>query len=386
MDRKLRLNGTATRRAGAILDEVGMEARKISRAGFWWLQCLGWLGFCIVSVLSAIPLREGSWVYVYYVALSLAGFFATLPLRWLCRLSLARSYAWPRIFVSIAAACYALAIPTGWIALYSDRAFKTKSFYPKSWHELLVDSLADSISTTILFIAWSGIYFGMKQWQAGRLREERLLRLEMMAREAELRALRYEVTPHFLFNTLNGISTLVGEGDIRGGREMIALLGDFLRTTLESSAHGDVTLSYEMRHMEQYLAIEQVRLGDNLRLSVSIDPAVQDAMVPNLLLQPLIENAIRHGVAQCTKGGTLEVRAFREKNLATISVSNSVERHTENAPDHLRTRRKMGLDNTRSRLTARYGEAAECVVHQDDPGQWKVILRFPYEEDESSNR
>jgi hypothetical protein len=348
--------------------------------GFWQLQCVGWLGLYLIAVLASAPLHEGTWLYIYWAAFTVLGFLASLILRARYRHLLRHNCSWQRFLATVAGLSYLLSFPCLAATLLIVRYFRGESAQPFHWGKFLTNTLADSLGGFIILVAWSGIYFGIKQWQTSSDKEERMLRLESMAREAELRALRYQVTPHFLFNTLNGISTLVGEGETQAAREMIALLGDFLRTTLETSSNGDVTLRHEVRHMEQYLAIEQVRLGDRLKLSISLDPVIADALVPNLLLQPVIENAIRHGIAHCTEPGLLAITAKLDKEeRVVISISNAMELYRNPQVPERRMRNGMGLENTRNRLHARFDSSAAMEIHHDDPQVWQVTLRFPYE-------
>ncbi len=350
-----------------------------SSLGFWRLQSIGWLTLCLIGAVGSIPLQEGSWVYLYWIIFTGLGFTASLLLRLLSNHLLERQSSWTIYFGKVAAASYLLAFLCSAATVFIERALRGKISHSFRWAEFLASAFADSIAQFIILIAWVAIYFGIKQWQASLLKEEQLVVLESMAREAELRALRYQITPHFLFNTLNGISTLVGEGNGDAAREMIALLGEFLRTTLETTNSGDVTLNHEMIHMEQYLAIEQVRLGDRLKLSVSLDGAASQALVPNLLLQPVLENAIRHGIAQNKDGGLLEIIAILQEETVVVSITNSTEDRKAGDLAQARLRNPMGLANTKMRLSARYGSAAALEVHKENSRLWRVVLKFPYE-------
>jgi Histidine kinase len=352
-------------------------ALQASNLGFWQLQCTGWTVLCVLGMLGELPFHEGTWVYVYWVVLTVVGFAASLALRLICQWLVAKQPPWPSFLGSIALGSYLLALVWSAIALSIEHKLRGNT-EPFHWLKFFGTTFAASIFNFIILVAWTGIYFGIKQWQSSFKREEKLLRLEALARDAELRALRSQITPHFLFNTLNGISTLVGEGNIEASREMIALLGDFLRTTLEVSESGDVTLAHEMHHMDQYLSIEQVRLGDRLRLAISIHPSVEDALVPNLLLQPLIENAIRHGISKCVGNGLLDIKASGDGGKVVITVTNTIETQPASSPGG-RLRDPMGITNTRSRLSARYGAEAGIEIYTENPAQWQVVLKFPYE-------
>ena len=153
---------------------------------------------------------------------------------------------------------------------------------------------------------------------------QRALESQVTAREAELRALRAQLNPHFLFNSLNSINALIG-GEPEGARRMCQGLGDFLRRTLQLGAREAVTLGEELALVDCYLEIEQVRFGDRLRVERSIDPAARSCLMPPLLLQPLIENAIKHGVADRIDGGTLRLSAERRAGQLVVKLENPVD-------------------------------------------------------------
>lgn len=375
MDGEIRTSGPIPRRTVLRLD-WGVEKRGAQFATkFWLLQSLGWLGFGLVSMLGGLPLHEGVKYFAYYAALSVAGFLATLPLRRLCRGMWEKRFPWPRLSLTLITACFLLGFVCSLAAIYAESSVAMAPGHPRSWRVIFAMSFADGFSAMVLLVAWCVIYLAIKQWESAHVREQRLLRLESLARDAELRALRYEITPHFLFNTLNGVSTLVGEGDTQGARRMIALLGDFLRTTLDRSHDGDVTLGHEIRHMREYLAIEQVRLGERMEVRFRIAPDAEKALVPKLLLQPLLENAIRHGIAQCASPGVLEVSAEVKGESVEIAIANSYEHDMPEVDVEF----GLGLTNTWDRLVSRYGDRFQMEIVAGAAALWSVLLTLPLE-------
>ena len=181
-------------------------------------------------------------------------------------------------------------------------------------------------------------------FQASHAAERRVLEAQVTAREAELRALRAQLNPHFLFNSLNSINALVG-ADPEGARRMCEGLADFLRRTLNLGTRDAVTLAEELALVDRYLAIEQVRFGDRLQVDRAIEPAAAECRVPPLLLQPLVENAVKHGVSGRLEGGTVRIEARIEAGRLLIAIENPVD---EDAP--ARKGEGMGLDNVRRRL------------------------------------
>jgi LytS/YehU family sensor histidine kinase len=183
-----------------------------------------------------------------------------------------------------------------------------------------------------------------------------------------------QLQPHFLFNTLNAISALALEDPMRA-REMIARLSDFLRLTLEDGAAQDVSLSRELQFVECYLAIQEIRFQDRLVVEWDIGAATRLASVPHLILQPLIENALRHGLASKPDRGTLRIVAAREGDELRLVVEDDGIGLPPGAPPA-----RIGLGNTRSRLRARFGADARLELLPGTHGGTRVELSLPYEE------
>lgn len=196
---------------------------------------------------------------------------------------------------------------------------------------------------------------------------------ELSAREAELRALRYQLQPHFLFNTLNSISTLVAESRSDEARQTIAHLGELLRATLQTSAH-EVVLAEELALTETYLAIEQLRLGDRLKVDWQIGAGTLDARVPFLLLQPLAENALRHGIALRREGGRLAIGVERQGRMLRIALRNDLPVTTVTNDSGS----SVGQHNVAARLARLYPGQAEFEAGPAADGRYAVTLRMPY--------
>ncbi len=190
------------------------------------------------------------------------------------------------------------------------------------------------------------IHYLMLAYERAREAERNALESQVTAREAEVRALRAQLNPHFLFNSLNSINSLIG-GDPEGARKMCETLADFLRRTLNLGARDAVPLSDELALVDRYLGIERVRFGERLAIDRSVDPEAAVCLVPPLLLQPLVENAIKHGVADRVEGGTVRITARRADGRLTIEVENGLD---PEAPP--RRGEGLGLDNVRRRLDA----------------------------------
>jgi len=221
-----------------------------------------------------------------------------------------------------------------------------------------------------LYLSSAAAHYLYMAIEASHTAERRILETQVGAREAELRALRAQLNPHFLFNSLNSINALVGS-DPEGARRMCEGLGDFLRRTLALGARDAVTLGEELALVDRYLGIEQVRFGDRLRVERAVAPEAATCRVPPLLLQPLVENAIKHGIQDCVSGGVIRIEAQRTGGTLRVAVENPLD---PEAP----TRRGegVGLANVRRRLEV-FGarESQLAAFRQGDV--FRVMLTLP---------
>ena len=224
---------------------------------------------------------------------------------------------------------------------------------------LLIYSLA--VAVHYLFIAS----------EASRKARERAFDLKLLAREAELKALKAQIDPHFLFNSLNSISGLVS-ADPEQARRMSIALADFLRQSLRQGALPSLPLEDEMALAERYLAVERMRFGDRLRVQRSLDEACRGCLVPPLILQPLAENAVRHGIAQLIDGGTVTLEAHVEGGRLQLTVENPCD------PDRPATVSKEGIGfaNVRGRLAAELGREATLAVDEGRE-RFRVVITLP---------
>jgi LytS/YehU family sensor histidine kinase len=229
---------------------------------------------------------------------------------------------------------------------------------------------------TVVLTSWSGLYLGIKHYQLFQAEQERARQTEALARSARLQALQLQLHPHFLFNTLNAISTLIVEGQSVAANRMLGQLAAFLRVTLNDSTAPEIPLSREVSTAMEYLAIEKARLEDRLELEFLIASDAEDALVPALLLQPLVENAIRHGITPRPEGGKLTIEAERAGMRTRIRVSdNGAGRSYSSARD---ARRGLGLANTLERLRVLYGNDHRLAVRWPEEGGCVVDIDLPY--------
>ena len=224
----------------------------------------------------------------------------------------------------------------------------------------------------LLYLVSAAFHYMLLAVEAAQRAEKGAMELAVLAREAELRALKAQVHPHFLFNSLNSISSLTASDPARA-REMCVLLAEFFRRSLAFGDKGSVPLSEELEVARTYLAIEGHRFGSRLVVEEAIEPAGAACAVPPLLLQPLVENAIRHGIATCTEGGVLRLAARTEDGRLHMTVENPFDPDAPARPGV-----GLGLSNVRGRLRARYGDAARLEAHRTHD-RFRVTLQIPVE-------
>jgi two-component system, LytTR family, sensor kinase len=233
-----------------------------------------------------------------------------------------------------------------------------------------------------MLIALTGYAFSYyRRFREGQVKT---LQLEAQLSQAQLHALKMQLHPHFLFNTLHSISALLNK-DADAARKMITRLGDFLRLTLENSGSQEVTLRQEMEFLSCYLEIERIRFQDRLVTNVDVAQQTLDAKVPNLILQPIVENAIRHGIAPRSTRGLIEIEAKQRNGRLRIQVRDngpglSAHRTSENV-----FKKGLGLANTETRLEQLYGSAQSFKLSNNPEGGLVVTLEIPFHRDGASN-
>ena len=212
----------------------------------------------------------------------------------------------------------------------------------------------------------------------------RTLQLEAQLSKAQLEALKMQLHPHFLFNTLHSISALLTQ-DTEAARRMITRLGDFLRLTLENSGSEEVTLQQEMEFLTCYLAIERIRFQDRLLTRIDVDDDTLNAKVPNLILQPIVENAIRHGIASRSTPGLIEIEAKHLNGLVRIQVRDNGPGLSEHRISENLFNRGLGLANTGQRLERLYGSRHLFDLRNNPNGGFVVTMEIPFHNDNATN-
>jgi len=231
----------------------------------------------------------------------------------------------------------------------------------------------------LLYFAILGLVYAVEYYRRYVRGVVRASQLETELARAQLQALRTQLQPHFLFNTLHAVSSLMDE-DVRAARRMIARLADLLRTTLDNSEQQEVTLLRELETLQLYLDIERERFSDRLRVEFEVHPEVLEARVPNLVLQPLVENAVRHGIAPRHEGGKVTVRASRESERLVLIVEDDGAGAESRTPSE-----GVGLRNTRARLARLYPEHHSLRIVRPGEGGFRVEIEIPFVADPSNS-
>ena len=248
---------------------------------------------------------------------------------------------------------------------------------PAAMRERTLRLIADGLVTWYFFFgAWASLYLAISAATQLRNAERRASKAERDAQDAQLKALRYQVNPHFLFNTLNSLSSLMMAGRAEEAETMIVNLSTFFRSSLALDPAEDVTLADEIRFQRLYLDIEKVRFPNRLRVETDIPDALASALVPPLLLQPIVENAIKHGVARSSEPVTVAIRAREEKGRLILTVEND-GKAAEAEHDGRGT--GVGMINVCERLAARYGELGDCEHGPLPGGGYRVTVSLPVE-------
>ena len=353
---------------------------------FWLLNAGGWISLSVVTYVSlSLPYDQLQFAYIAHNVLqSVLGFLLSIPLRQAFK----ATWNWAattRVTIAIA---LILVVATVWAAM------RLQLLIVIAGEADLWDDFGGFLFPSLfVFLAWVALYHLVKYAQllqseresllvleAGRRQEAfKLVSAESAAREAQLKLLRYQLNPHFLFNTLNSIASLVSARRSDDAQSMIGELSTFLRFSLESDRNVTLPLRDEIEALDLYLRIEQVRFSDRLVVEQDIDPRALAEQVPSLLLQPLVENAIKHAIGRAEEGGRILITAKLHDTELVITVEDSGSGTDEEQPqlDQLFDSPGFGLRSTAERLENLYGDAFSFNAGQSRLGGLKLALHLP---------
>ncbi|WP_262690727.1 sensor histidine kinase [Kordiimonas aestuarii] len=345
---------------------------------FWTFQVGGWIGYSFLRTFQAITngqdLYYFSWVII---AAALVGLSMTTMLRQLYRMARNWPLQWLLLFVvSICGACGLL---FSMIELYIAPRI-VPGLPPFSGLEMFGNAMFE---TTALF-AWSALYFGYHYYQSMREQQEQVLKATAMAHQAQLKMLRYQLNPHFLFNTLNAISTLVLERAETDANKMLTKLSSFLRFTLVNQPTQRITLEQELYALGLYLDIENVRFEDRLTVNFDIDDDAKTALIPSLLLQPLIENAIKYAIAPSIEGGTICVSAHVDGDKLVVVLKDDGPGIADLGNIVSQSGSGVGIVNTKERLMQIYGPRHRFTLQNREPRGLGIFIEIPCEREKRS--
>jgi two-component system sensor histidine kinase AlgZ len=297
---------------------------------------------------------------------------ACLSAWYTCRATPLRSAGTTRLFVTHFLAAFLLSFVWTQIGRLYSRALSSSPLFQglDARYNAHIEILL--VSGVLLYLLNVGFFYVLIALEASRAAEARVLETSVLAREAELKALKAQVNPHFLFNSLNSISALTSSDPVKA-REMCILLAEFLRMTLGLGDKASLPLAEELSLVHRFLAIEKVRFGSRLQMTEEIQDNCGVMLIPPLLLQPLVENAVTHGIAHLPEGGCIRLCAHSHDGRLSIVVENTFD--AEGVPPR---RSGLGLENVRRRLESRYADQANMRVTADE-GQFQVSLSLPVE-------
>ncbi len=260
-------------------------------------------------------------------------------------------------------------------SLFDEKNMEEMRKYMEQENFALKVIVEDSISRFFFMISWASLYLTLSYASEVRTVERKAARFAQAAQDAELRSLRYQVNPHFLFNTLNSLSTLVMRSQPEEAEEMILNLSKFYRTSLSGDPLEDVALSEEVHLQNLYLDIEAVRFPKRLKTETHIPAELDDVLVPGLILQPLVENAIKHGVAHSKRPVTITISASAKGDFLKLTVADDGETKSQDKASDQNN--GIGLANVRDRLETRFGTQAKLQTHRPETGGFVAELTMP---------
>ena len=360
--------------AGVGLDRPFFDDK--NRA-FWVLQSTGWTGFFFLRTISGLANSLGAMFVIHTLLLTATGYSLTLLMASLYRRLIVMRALWT-VAISLATVVIAAAA-FSFIETWSLATFINPEFKPAGMQFFGAIILDFSI-----LAAWSALYYGINYYLLLEEEIDQRVHLESQASTAQLAMLRYQLNPHFLFNTLNSISTLVLLKQTERANAMLSRLSSFLRYTLVNEPTAKVTLVQEVETLKLYLEIEKMRFEDRLRPHFKIDGDTIGARLPSLLLQPVVENAIKYAVTPAENGADIWITARREGRAVRIEVADSGPGRGGAPVDTQST--GVGLANIQDRLAQAYGPAHGFATRTNERGGFSVIIEIPLDTDQKDDQ
>ncbi|MBN8545661.1 MAG: histidine kinase [Ignavibacteria bacterium] len=342
---------------------------------YWVSQLSGWGGYSLLNLLIVLSARaDGNisestdrFLYLIIPTLTISGILFTHIYREIIRI-----YGWaelepralaPRVFlgsITVAILIFLLVMAFFLLAGESVRELFT-----------LPNILINWINLSIIVLLWSILYFAIHFFENFQKVEIERLIWEAAVKDFELKALKSQLNPHFMFNAMNGIRALIEE-DPEKAKKSITQLSNIFRYSLNIERSETVPLEDEIRTVNDYLSLEQVRYEERLRFLIEVDPSVNFVEIPPMMVQTLVENGIKHGVSKLPKGGEVQIRAYKEKDDLVLIILNSGSLDDKLMADS----KGFGLANTKNRLSILYGEKASFTISESD-GKVRAEIKIP---------
>jgi two-component system, LytTR family, sensor kinase len=339
---------------------------------FWNLQSVGWAGALLLRGASGFGNGQPLSFLLPILISAVTGYSITLLLSVIYRAVIESRpiITWGTTLAAVVLGSGLYAYIDVWVLQTIQPSTENQSFAGLMIGALFIDAT--------LLGAWTALYYAINFYVRAEEQADQMVRLEAQATSAQLTMLRYQLNPHFLFNTLNSISTLVLLKQTDQANAMLSRLSSFLRFTLINEAEAKVTLAQEIETLKLYLDIEKMRFEERLRTNFDIDPAASNALVPSLLLQPLVENAIKYAVTPKEDGADITVNAQLVGQKLRITVSDTGQGLQPGQQD-LTLSTGVGMANTRERLMQAYGEDQKFEHYVRPSGGFEVLIEMPYQ-------
>ena len=339
---------------------------------FWNLHSAGWGGATALYAVTVIANGQPLSFLVPVLISAVTGYSVTLILSVVYRYVIEKRpfVTWGTTLFAVMSATLLYAYIDTWVVQTIREGADQTPFA-----QLLLGAL---FKDGLLIGAWSALYYAINYFVRAEEQADQMMQLEAQATSAQLTMLRYQLNPHFLFNTLNSISTLVLLKQTDQANAMLSRLSSFLRFTLINEATAKVPLTQEIETLKLYLDIEKMRFEERLRTFFTIEPAVQDTLVPSLLLQPLVENAIKYAVTPKEEGADISVVAQLFGQRVRITVSDTGPGLQPGQQDFTLST-GVGMANTRERLLQAYGDDQRFEHYVKAGGGFEVLLELPYQ-------
>lgn len=336
---------------------------------YWVWQCLGWGLVGGVFLLAGLSVgRPHLWVVP--ISMGVGGLLCSHLLRIAILRLRNRGHSW--IGFASLLLLWIVFLGVGMTGFtHGLAAFFAPELLARSTLPPLLSLSVPVVETSVLFIGWAGLYLGIAYFRGYHKAERARLELATAVKEAELRVLKSQINPHFLFNSLNTLRSLIRQ-DPERARDAVTLLADILRAALTTNTLLSITLGQELETVRSYLALEQMRFEERLRVRWAVGADTLAYPIPPAILQTLVENALKHGIAQRIGGGELTIEASRQDGLLRLTILNPGKLGSSSAPST-----HIGLENARGRLLHLYGRDASLTLEQRAPDLVAAVLTLP---------